>query len=126
MSYDLAVWEGERPADDKTARRTFEDLYERYLGAEIEHAPTSRIAAYVTALWERWCDVTEDVDDSSPWSTGPLMRDTDGPVVYFPMWWDRAEEASACAVVLADSMGGAPVGGYSSGSSGPTSRKTDL
>ncbi|MYT82426.1 hypothetical protein YW3DRAFT_05816 [Streptomyces sp. MnatMP-M77] len=30
MSYDLAVWEGERPADDKTAGRVFGDLYDRY------------------------------------------------------------------------------------------------
>lgn len=114
--------------DDKTAQRTFEDLYERYLSAEIEHAPTARIAAYVTALLERWCDATDDMDDSSPWSTGPLMREACGAVVHFPMRWDRAEEASACAAALADSMGlsastrsrsgsgrssrpGAPVGG---------------
>ncbi|MFJ1610751.1 hypothetical protein ACIOHS_46755 [Streptomyces sp. NPDC088253] len=31
MSYDLAVWEGERPADDKAAGRVFNDLYDRYL-----------------------------------------------------------------------------------------------
>jgi hypothetical protein len=29
MSYDLAVWEGERPADDKTAGRVFNELYDR-------------------------------------------------------------------------------------------------
>ncbi|MFE5923317.1 hypothetical protein [Streptomyces sp. NPDC056468] len=29
MSYDLAVWEGERPADDKAAGRAFTDLYDR-------------------------------------------------------------------------------------------------
>ena len=36
MSYDLAVWEGERPTDDKSARRSFSNLYDRYLDGEIE------------------------------------------------------------------------------------------
>ncbi|CAM5702866.1 hypothetical protein SGRIM128S_09621 [Streptomyces griseomycini] len=51
MSYDLAVWEGERPADDKTASRVFNDLYDRYLNGEDEESPSERIAAYVGALW---------------------------------------------------------------------------
>lgn len=45
MSYDLAVWEGERPADDKSARRSFNDLYDRYLDGEIEEPPSERIMA---------------------------------------------------------------------------------
>jgi hypothetical protein len=53
MSYDLAVWEGERPADDKTAGRLFNDLYDRFLGGEDEEPPSERIAAYVQALLER-------------------------------------------------------------------------
>ncbi|MER7682511.1 hypothetical protein [Streptomyces sp. NPDC096934] len=105
MSYDLAVWEGERPADDKAARRNFRDLYERYVGTEVEHPPTERIAAYVAALLERWCDLTEDVNETSPWSTGPLIGEASGPFIYFPMQWSRAEEASTYAAALADSMG---------------------
>ncbi len=71
MSYDLAVWEGDHPVDDKDARRTFRVLCDRYVNTEVEHPPTERIAAYVAALLERWCDLTEDVDETSPWSTGP-------------------------------------------------------
>lgn len=33
MSYGLAVWEGERPADDGTAGQIFSDLYDRYMTA---------------------------------------------------------------------------------------------
>jgi hypothetical protein len=91
MSYDLAVWEGERPADDRAAGRAFMDLYDRYVDTEAEHPPTERIAAYVAALLERWCDVTEDVEDTSPWSTGPLIGEARGPLVYFPMRWSMAE-----------------------------------
>ncbi|MFE6311763.1 hypothetical protein [Streptomyces rochei] len=45
MSYDLAVWEGERPADDKTARQVFSDLYDRYIDGEVEEPPSDRITA---------------------------------------------------------------------------------
>ncbi|MFE1199494.1 hypothetical protein ACFW6E_43440 [Streptomyces olivaceoviridis] len=105
MSYDLAVWEGERPADDKTACRVFNDLYDRFLDGEDEEPPSERIAAYVRALLERWCDITEDVEETSPWAAGPLIGEARGPVIYFALRWDRAEEASAYAAALADSMG---------------------
>ncbi|MFJ5531641.1 hypothetical protein [Streptomyces sp. NPDC093261] len=105
MSYDLAVWEGARPADDRAAGRTFTALYDRYVDTEDEHPPTERIAAYVAALLERWCDLTEDVEDTSPWSTGPLIGEASGPLVYFPMRSSMAEEASTYAAALADPMG---------------------
>ncbi|GAA5029096.1 hypothetical protein [Streptomyces siamensis] len=104
MSYDLAVWEGERPADDRTAGRVFNDLYDRYIDVDAGEPPTERIAAYVAGLLERWSDVTEDDYGTSPWHTGPLIREARGPVIYFPMSWSMAEEASAFAASLAQSM----------------------
>ncbi|GAB2910802.1 hypothetical protein [Streptomyces mayteni] len=105
MSYDLAVWDGERPADDKAAARALTDLYERYVDSDVEHPPTERVAVYVAALLERWYDLTDDEEDTSPWSTSPLIREACGPLIYFPMRWRMAEEASAYAATLADSMG---------------------
>ncbi|MFD7978735.1 hypothetical protein [Streptomyces sp. NPDC059071] len=105
MSYDLAVWEGERPADDKAAGWDFNDLYDRYIDGEVEEPPSARIAAYVTALLERWCELTDDEEDPSPWSTGPLIGEASGPLIYFPMQWSMAEEASAYAAAVAESMG---------------------
>ncbi|MGW5124511.1 hypothetical protein ACWEQ7_10730 [Streptomyces sp. NPDC004069] len=105
MSYDLAVWEGERPADDKFAGRVFEDLYARYIDSDTGHPPTERIAAYVAGLLEHWCDLTEDEDDTSPWSSGPLIGEASGPLIYFPMRYSMAEEASTFAASLAQSMG---------------------
>jgi hypothetical protein len=69
MSYDLAVWEGERPATHKSADRVFDDLYDRYFDGETQEPPSERIAAYVTALLELWCDITEDKEETSPWSS---------------------------------------------------------
>ncbi|WP_307814128.1 hypothetical protein [Streptomyces sp. N35] len=85
MSYDLAVWEGERPTDDAVAGRLFSELYDQYIDTDVEQPPTERIATYVAALLERWCDLTEDEDDTSPWSTSPLIGEARGPLVYFPM-----------------------------------------
>ncbi|MFI6033843.1 hypothetical protein ACIBBD_06675 [Streptomyces sp. NPDC051315] len=50
-------------------------------------------------------DTGEDVEDTSPWSTGPLIGEVCGPLIYFPMRWSMAEEASAYAATLAHSMG---------------------
>ncbi|GAA4787298.1 hypothetical protein [Streptomyces sanyensis] len=105
MTYDLAVWEGERPADDRTACQVFSDLYDRYIDSEVEEPPSERIAAYVAALLERWCDLTEDEEDTSPWSTGPLIDCGSGPLICFPVRWSMAEETSARAAAVAESMG---------------------
>ncbi|MCQ6556999.1 hypothetical protein NPS70_28000 [Streptomyces sp. C10-9-1] len=105
MSYDLAVWEGERPVDDKSAGQVFSDLYNRYIDGEADEPPSERIAAYVSTLLERWCDITEDDEDTSPWSTGPLIDEAAGPLIYFAMRWSMAEEASAYAATVAESMG---------------------
>ncbi|MFJ9423025.1 hypothetical protein [Streptomyces sp. NPDC101249] len=105
MSYDLAVWEGERPTDDKSAGQVFSDLYDRYIDGEVDEPPSDHIAAYVAALLERWRDITEDNADTSPWSTGPLIDEASGPLIYFAMRWSMAAEASAHAAAVADSMG---------------------
>ncbi|GAA1393114.1 hypothetical protein GCM10009639_25730 [Kitasatospora putterlickiae] len=106
MSFDLAVWEGERPADDAAAALCFDELYERYIDADgPEVPPTERIAAYVAALLERWPDLTEDEDDTSPWSTGPLIGEASGPVIHFAMRWSMAQEAAVYAAGVASSMG---------------------
>ncbi|MGW4030583.1 hypothetical protein ACWEFL_14880 [Streptomyces sp. NPDC004838] len=106
MSYDLAVWEGERPADDAAAAQCFNDLYDTYIDADgADVPPTEQIAAYVAALLERWPDLTEDVDDISPWSSGPLIGEASGPLIYFPIRWSMAEEAAVHAAAVAASMG---------------------
>jgi hypothetical protein len=106
MSYDLAVWEGERPANDEAATRFY---LERIVPQLDEYdpgnpvPPTPRIRAYVEALPERWPDI--DTSESSPWSTSPLMGEAIGPFVYFPMVWSMADEASAHAADVAQRHG---------------------
>ncbi|MFG2116700.1 hypothetical protein ACGFRB_29365 [Streptomyces sp. NPDC048718] len=59
----------------------------------------------MAALLERWCDLTEGEEDTSPWSTGPLIGDARGPLIYFGMRFSMAEETSAYAADVAESMG---------------------
>lgn len=105
MSYDLAVWEGDRPANDFAAGAEFERLYDRYMGSDAPLAPTARVAAYVEALLARYPDLTTEAGEESPWSDGPLINDARGPLLYFPMAWSRCEEASEWAAHLAEEHG---------------------
>jgi len=73
MSYDLAVWEGARPSDDRAAAVEFQRLYDRYVASDDAVEPTSRIAAYVSALLERYPDVDTPAGRSaeiSAWAVG--------------------------------------------------------
>jgi hypothetical protein len=106
VSYDLAVWEGEPPADDAVAGRVFEQLYSKYLEDEWQTVPTPRISAYVDALLERWVDLDEDDEEGlSPFAAGPVREEASGPIIYFAMSYSRAEEVSAGAAQLAAERG---------------------
>ncbi|MGW9024607.1 hypothetical protein ACWGQ5_10295 [Streptomyces sp. NPDC055722] len=52
MSYDPTVWEGERPAKDKTAGRIFVDLDTHYNGWEADEPPsmTAEASAHPAGL----------------------------------------------------------------------------
>jgi hypothetical protein len=102
MSYDLAVWEGDRPSDDVVAAARYESLMEQMESGELGD-PTPRIRAYVNALLARWPDIDEAED--SPWASSPLMGEASGPLVYFPMVFSRADEASTFAAGLARDHG---------------------
>ena len=107
MSYDLAVWEGDRPADDEAGTKFYREQIVTALEAYDPRnpvPPTPRIRAYVEALLERWPDITDD-DDGSPWSTSPLIGEAVGWFVYFPMVYSMADEASAFAADLARQHG---------------------
>ena len=102
MSYDLAVWEGDRPVTDADALTVYQQVMDRMEAAE---PPTGRIRAYVSALLDRWPDITEDEGEDSPWADGPMMDNAFGSAIYFSMMWSRAEEASAWAAQLAGEHG---------------------
>jgi hypothetical protein len=104
MSYDLAVWEGDMPSNDEEASAQYGALMDRMeAGGFDDPAPTPRIRAYVEALLARWPDIDESED--SPWASSPLMNEAIGPLVYFPMVFSRADEASQFAADMAHQHG---------------------
>lgn len=105
MSFDLAVWCGERPASDAAAAAVYEDLMDRMEAGEFEMEPSPTIRAYVEALLARWPDIDEDAGEDSPWAVAPLMENAFGDAVYFPMVWSRADEASDFAARTAAEHG---------------------
>jgi len=44
VSYDLAVWEGERPESDEQALRIHKALYNKYIASRVDIPPTPLIA----------------------------------------------------------------------------------
>ncbi|MFD5492427.1 hypothetical protein ACFWH4_05720 [Streptomyces sp. NPDC127091] len=102
MSYDLAVWDGERPLDNHQAGATYDELCERYLESDDVVPPTPRIVAYVEVLVEQYPD---DIDRSAVWASPPILDEASGPVVYLLMSYSTAEEVSEYAASLAREHG---------------------
>jgi hypothetical protein len=95
VTYDVAVWEGERPADDADALVEYERMWEQY---EDSSAPASpRILEYIKALTTRYpdlMDLPEDApEDTAPWADGPLTGNVVGPFFYFALTYSGAEAA---------------------------------
>ncbi|MGW1638444.1 hypothetical protein [Streptomyces lavendulae] len=102
MSYDLAVWDGDRPLDDDRAGSTYDELYERYLESDdVVVPPVPRIVAYVEALVARY----PDDDRGVVWASPPVIGEASGPMVYLLMSYDKAEEVSEYAAALAHEHG---------------------
>lgn len=105
MSFDLAVWEGQRPESDRAAAAAYQLLVERLESGDTDAPPSPRITAYVEALLDRWPDLTEAGGEESPWADGPLISNAFGAAIYFSMVWSRADEVSAFAAQLAERHG---------------------
>ncbi|WP_207128333.1 hypothetical protein [Actinocatenispora comari] len=103
MSYDLAVWEGDQPADGDAAQAAFERLAEAYLEFDGQgHAPRDRIRTYVEALVARHGDLADTA--SAPWAVGDLITEVHGPIVCLPITSAHAVAISADAARLASEM----------------------
>lgn len=105
MSYDLAVWEGARPANNDEALSAYTELMDRAEAMPEPEPPSLAIAAYVQALLDHWPDITDDVGDESPWSDGPLLGNANGALFYFGMIFSMADEASEYAAQVAAERG---------------------
>ena len=99
------MWEGDRPPTDKEGLARFRSLYDAFIDNDDGEDPSPAIQGYVTALLQRWPDITEPNGEASPWVDGPLVDNASGPFIYFAMSWSQAEEASSFAARLAHEHG---------------------
>ena len=99
MSYDLAVWDGDRPLDDDRACLTYDELYERYLASDGPYEPeTASITAYLAAFREQYPNDEQLIaEKASP----RVDSEVSGPIVYLTMSYRHAEDVADHAADLA-------------------------
>src|ERR1700753_3578905 len=100
MSYDLAIWVGEPPADDAAATREYDA---RADAAEANPRPTDdRYSGFVEALLERF---PEDSDDGV-WAVEPVLEDEAGDFLCLTMTVsDHLDDVVDHAAALAGGYG---------------------
>ena len=105
MSYDLAIWEGNRPASDAAASNEYKRLVDGHIRSGNLQPPIPQIVAFVGALLDRHPEIDTEAGDDSPWATGPLMGEASGPFLYLPLVHSQCEQASAWVAELAQEHG---------------------
>ncbi|MFI6047688.1 hypothetical protein ACIA8C_39145 [Nocardia sp. NPDC051321] len=105
MSYDLQIWEGERPSSDAELRRVLdrisEDMERRVVAGEPPDPPSPAIVDFVQSLLRRWPDCGQE---GSPWSAGGT-GDADGSSLTVLIQWGREAEVSEFVAGLAQVHG---------------------
>jgi len=103
VTYNIAVWEADRPATNAAADQAFWELLDQMHSRS--EPPTEKIRAYVESLLDLWPDITDERGDDSPWADGPLMNNANGNAIYFSLVFSMAEEASGVVGQLAQQHG---------------------
>ena len=99
MSYDLAVWIGARPANDRAAAREYErriDVYERSSGPTHAH-----IRAFVADLVARHPEGQAD----GPWSVEPVLEENSGDLALLTVLVSGIERVEPDVRILAEQHG---------------------
>jgi hypothetical protein len=106
MSYDLVVWEGERPTTNRKALQAFHRMYDTYMNGEFTSA-SAQIQSFVGKLVERWPDVGEqfDADRECPWVHPPLISSASGPLIYVAVRSSEAATVVPFAIEVAAANG---------------------
>lgn len=87
MSYDLAFWDGPRPADDDEAAQVFEELMDAMEESDEDVPPTAPIRALIDELESHW----PGDDPKAPWASFPLAGDAQGGTLYVNLVFGRPD-----------------------------------
>jgi len=69
MSFDLAVWDADRPVRTGEAERRYTQMCE---GQDPAGASSHRVTAFVEECERRWPGDSDEDLDASPWASWPL------------------------------------------------------
>ncbi len=109
MTYDLAVWEGRRPASAAAASAEFErrmDATEVAFDQASGPPPASpAIRRFVEAALARFPEATEHPGDECPWASAPLIEEAFGDLIYLPMTFQGADYARDVLAGIAQDLG---------------------
>ena len=109
MTYDLAVWEGRRPASAAAASAEFErrmDAMEDAFDRSGGPPPASpAIRRFVEAALARFPEATEHSGDECPWASAPLIEEAFGDLIYLPMTFQGADYARDVLAGIAQDLG---------------------
>lgn len=101
MVYDLAFWQGQRPASDAEALDIFEPTWDELDEHDEELPPTPAIQALVEELEARWPGHHPD----APWASYPLGGDASGGTLYVNLVFGRPDEDLAFMAETAQKLG---------------------
>jgi hypothetical protein len=109
MTYDLAVWEGHRPASAAAASAEFErrmDAMDVAFDQAAGPTPASpAIRRFVEAALARFPEATERSGDECPWASAPLIEEAVGDLIYLPMTFHGADYARDILADIAQHLG---------------------
>jgi hypothetical protein len=109
MSYDLAVWDGPKPANNAEATaeygRRMDAMEETFDGPDEHAPPTPAIQTFIEAALARFPELDDDSGPECPWAASPLEGEAVGDLIYFPMTFSGAEYARDPLAEIADSLG---------------------
>lgn len=101
VSYDLAVWVGERPSSDAAAGAEFKTLAEA-LDDLSDPAPTvPQLRAFLDDLAGRFPNLGTPGAEHSPWAVGPEPGDVDGGFACLIMTYAGARGSLEAVVEIA-------------------------
>lgn len=110
VTYDVAVWDGDRPANAEAASDTLDrllDAEEARAEAGLPQAPLSAgLDAFLSDLLDHWPEIDQPNGQNSPWAMSDLREDASGQVCYLCMTTSPLlDEAVAYIAALARKHG---------------------
>ena len=99
MSFDLAIWAGEKPSTDEAALETFQMLMETYEEEERQDTPDDRLVALTAEITRKY----PDDDSGAVWAFTPLKPN--GPLLHLNLRWGTSDEVLDFIVAAATRHG---------------------